>query len=269
MFFGGSASEGAPASQPQGPGAPGQEEWRTLEPLVYGRMGGDGPLLLERLQWAPPEHCVKVYLSTVCASFPPSEHKTFRGSQWAKSFLAHMQGYGGYSPIRTYWTRGNDIILVYENQVAARTIINKTRLSLSAPERVWRVPVGPVVAEGEINWERYAVSVTVPVDIEMGELIQKMKELGHVLEVVPGHQEGANTADSGATFYLRLENEAHAATLPRSVEIAEHTIYLRHKMNLMCGTCHSKGHKQEDCARIARKKRKQAAYRQNRQLRRN
>ncbi|CAG9319122.1 unnamed protein product [Blepharisma stoltei] len=120
------------------------------------------------------------------------------------------------------------------------------------------VPVGPVGRNGDINFLRYLMQVTLPIEIGIGDVLEALESRCRVVEVVIDNiMRDENTwyavhfnPNSRYRIYGEFAKLEDAIDLPEEIVIKGRRIFINHAASLLCGICKQIGHNDEGHKRM-------------------
>ena len=133
-------------------------------------------------------------------------------------------------------TNQDDIVIGYKDKTKAATTVNAGvyEIKVQHPDPV-HVPCGPLVTSGLINHKNYRITIRhVPANLPITTISEAINSRYKVIDLEIENWSSPNRrhtpiAYGGIHLYVRCESQEEALAIPRCVEIAGHTLRLRHQ----------------------------------------
>ncbi|CAG9328037.1 unnamed protein product [Blepharisma stoltei] len=155
-----------------------------------------------------------------------------------------------------------DAIAVFTNEKMRKQLLEQGRIVIQQGNQKVNVPVGPVGREGEINYARYLIQVTLPAEVGIEAVTEALTNKCKIVEIIVD-----NTIRNMSTWYaVQFSPESKykiyggfrrlgdAIDLPEEIIIRGKRIYLNHAVSLYCETCGQIGQNSEGQIKIEQRR---------------
>jgi len=123
------------------------------------------------------------------------------------------------------------------------------------------IPCGPLITQGLINFHNYQIRCMYPPEgLPIAAITEALNTKYSLVDVELNNWHTVNgkeqTLHKGFAIYIRFETLEQELNFPKKAEVEGHLVFFQHRGLYTCENCNEKGHRQVDCARITRQKRR-------------
>ena len=136
--------------------------------------------------------------------------------------------------------RSGDIEIRFADEKQLSDFLMKYNSVHAGPEAIH---IGRKVPVGTYNQERYAISFNISGEIELNDVLERIKVYGLIKEVTWKTFPNTAIRTGQYTVYLELASSDTAEVIPDVINLAGQKVGLRHRATDICDKCNQRGHK--------------------------